>query len=168
VVDDVSAHASEDDGSDNSGSDLTALDFSPTGGDEGSDPDAIDEYVAVDAITDNDGADPQGPLFTVTNPPGTVSVTTYLNGRVQHVGLSPGVTKMTEAQLAQEILVVADVAAVKARAALHTFVAGLLRLQGLDSQSARDFVEHRLSLPTPEQSSAAEGEFAARYAHDVE
>ena len=130
MVDDVSAHASEDDGSDNSGSDLTALDFSSTGGDEGSDLNPIDEYPAVDAITDNDGADPQGPLFTVTNPPGTVSV--------------------------------------KARAALHTFVAGLLRLQGLDSQSARDFVEHRLSLPTPEQSSAAEREFAARYAHDVE
>jgi len=163
VVDDVSAHVSEDDGSD-----LTALDFSPTGGDEGSDLDAIDEYIAVDAIADNDGAVPQGPLFTVTNPPGTVSVTTYLNGRVQHVGLSPGVTKMTEGQLAQEILVAADVAAVKARAALHTFVAGLLRLQGLNSQSARDFVEHRLSLPTPEQASAAEGAFAARYSHDVE
>jgi len=168
VVDDVSAHASEDDGLDNSGSDLTALDFSPTGGDEGSGLDAIDEYIGVDAIADNDGAVPQGPLFTVTNPPGTVSVTTYLNGRVQHVGLSPGVTKMTEGQLAQEILVAADVAAVKARAALHTFVAGLLRLQGLNSQSARDFVEHRLSLPTPEQASATEGAFAARYSHDVE
>jgi hypothetical protein len=168
VVDDVSAHASEDDGSDNSGSDLTALDFPPAGCDEGSDLDAIDEHIAVDAIADNDGAVPQGPLFTVTNPRGTVSVTTYLNGRVQHVGLSPGVTKMTEGQLAQEILVVADVAAVKARAALHTFVAGLLRLQGLDTQSARDFVEHRLSLPTPEQASAAERAFAARYSHDVE
>ena len=95
-------------------------------------------------------------------------MTTYLNGRVQHVGLSPSATKMTEAQLAHEIPVVAEVAAVKARAALHSFVAGLLRLQGVNGDSARDFVERRLSLPTPEQATAAEGEFAARYVHDVE
>jgi hypothetical protein len=95
-------------------------------------------------------------------------VTTYLNGRVQRVDLSPNVTKMTEAQLADEILVVAGVAAMTARSALHTFVAGLLRLQGMDSHSARDFVVGRLCLPTPEQAAVAEAEFAARYAREVD
>jgi ESX secretion-associated protein EspD/H len=164
VVDDFSAHPSEDDGSD---SDLAAaLDFSPTRDPgEQSALDALDEFVPVEK---QDVDDSQGPLFTATNPPGTVVVTAYLNGRVQRVDLSPNVTKMTEAQLADEILVVAGVAAIKARAALHTFVAGLLRVRGMDSDSARDFVERRLSLPTPEQASAVEAEFAARYARDVD
>jgi ESX secretion-associated protein EspD/H len=161
VVDD---DPSKGDGSD---CDLTAaLDFSPTADhDEQSALDALDEYVPADT---HDVDDSHGPLFTVANPPGTVAVTTYLNGRVHRVDLAPGVTKMTEAQLAHEILVVAGVAAVKARAALHTFVASLLRVQGMDGDSARDFVERRLSLPTPEQATAAEAEFAARYARDVQ
>jgi hypothetical protein len=164
VVDGVSDHPSKDDGSD---CDLTAaLDFSShVDHDDQAALDARDEYVPVDT---RDVGDSHGPLFTVTNPPGTVAVTTNLNGRVQRVDLSPGVTKMTEAQLANEILVVAGVAAVKARAALHTFVASLLRVQGMDGDWARDFVERRLSLPTPGQAGAAEAEFAARYAGEVE
>jgi hypothetical protein len=93
--------------------DLTAaLDFSPAHNE--------DEHRAVDT-QDVDGS--HGPLFSVTNPPGTVTVTTYVNGRIQHVALSPSVTKMTEAQLAQEITAVTAIAAIKARAVLHTFVA---------------------------------------------
>jgi hypothetical protein len=129
---------------------------------------ALGEYGADDSVQDAGDTGPQSPLFTVTNPPGTVTVTTYLNGRVQQVELSPSVTKMTETQLAQEIITVAAIAATKARAALHTFVAGLLRLQGMDSASAADFVAHRLSLPTPERAAAAEAEFIARYASDYE
>jgi hypothetical protein len=162
VVNDVTAHPPEDEGPD----DLAALDFSPTGDhDERSRLDALDEYAPVDTHeVDNS----QGPLFTVANPPGTVTVTTYLNGCVQHVGLSQTVTKMTEAELVQEIMAVTAVAATKARAALHTFVAGLLRLQGMDSASASDFAERRLSFPTPEQAAAAEAAFIARYADDYE
>jgi hypothetical protein len=145
---------------------FAALDFSTT--------EDHHEQQAVHALADyapsgtEDVEDSQGPLFTVTNPPGTVTVTTYLNGCVQHVGLAQTVTKMTEAELAQEIMAVTAVAATKARAALHTFVAGLLRLQGMDSASASDFAERRLSFPTPEQAAAAEAAFIARYADDYE
>ena len=149
MIDDVSDDPSGDDGADSGLA--AALDFSVTVDDGQSE---VDES--------------QGPLFTVTNPPGSVTVTTFLNGQVQRVDLSPSVTKMTEAQLAHEILVVAGIAGMKARAALHSFVAGVMRMQGMDSSSARDFVERRLSLPTPEQASAAEAEFAARYARDGE
>lgn len=164
MVDDLPGHASEDAASE---SDLTAaLDFSPIHNeDERPTVDTLDECTPVDTHeVDNS----QGPLFTVANPPGTVTVTTYLNGCVHHVGLSQTVTKMTEAELAQEIMAVTAVAATKARAALHTFVAGLLRLQGMDSASASDFAERRLSFPTPEQAAAAEAAFIARYAGDHE
>jgi hypothetical protein len=144
---------------------LAALDFSRAPDDEQSAVETLDEYSPVD-IHEVDNS--QGPLFTVTNPPGTVTVTTYVNGCVQHVGLSQTVTKMTEAELVQEIIAVTAVAAIKARAALHTFVAGLLRLQGMDSESAGLFVERQLSFPTPEQAAAAEAEFIARYADEGE
>lgn len=69
---------------------------------------------------------------------------------------------------ALEHMIIAGIAATKARAALHTFVAGLLRLQSMDSASAADFVGHRLSLPTPERAAAPKAEFIARYASDHE
>ena len=157
MADDISAHQPEDD--------LATLDFSPAGHhDDRSELDAL-AYAPSD---NQDVDDSHGPLFAVTNPPGTVTVTTYLNGRIRHVELSPSVTKLTEAQLAQEIIAVTAIAAIKARAALHTFVAGLLRLQGMDSTAAGDFVERRLSFPTPEQAAAAEAEFITRYGDDCE
>lgn len=144
---------------------LAALDFSPTGGDHASSLDALGDYAPADTHeVDNS----QGPLFTVANPPGTVTVTTHLNGRIQRVELSPQVTKMTEAQLAQEIIAVSAVAAVKARATLHGFVTGLMRVQGMDSATASDFVERQLSLPTPQQAAVVEAEFIASYADDQE
>lgn len=113
-------------------------------------------------------SDPHGPLFSATNPAGTVTVTAYLNGQVQQVDLAPQVSELTEPELAHEIRAVAAVAAVKASAALHTFVYDLLCEAGQDRGSAREFVAQSLYLPTPEQAVAAEAEFAAHYARDAE
>ena len=33
------------------------------------------------------------PVFTVTNPPGTVTVTTFMDGRVKQIDLSPKATE---------------------------------------------------------------------------
>src|SRR3954454_23446421 len=163
VVDDRPDHRSDRDVPEDDN--FAALDFSPTPDDEQHAVETLDEYSPVDM---HEVDDSQGQLFTVTNPPGTVTVTTYVNGCVQHVGLSQTVTRITETELAQEIIAVTAVAAIKARAALHTFVAGLLCLQGMHSESAGHFVERQLSFPTPEQAAAAEAEFIARYANDGE
>ena len=51
------------------------------------------------------------PLFTVTNPPETVTVTAFMDGRVHQIELAPKVTNLTERDLAEEILVIAGLAA---------------------------------------------------------
>jgi hypothetical protein len=115
--------------------------------------------------------------FTVTNPPGTVSVSALMDGRTQRVKLSPTVTKLTESELAEEITVLAGLARQKGLAGTHTYlldnaseVEGLQELNnlGLDgSEVFRDFVEIGMQLPTPEQADAAQAEvFAARYTAD--
>ena len=65
-----------------------------------------------DVYTRTDSADDElpVPVFTVTNPPGTVTVTAFLDGRVKQIELSPKVTDMTETDLADEIVVIAGLA----------------------------------------------------------
>lgn len=58
----------------------------------------------------------QVPMTVVTNPPETVAVTAYPTGNVARIELSHKVTAMTEAELAEEIVVVADTATKKASA----------------------------------------------------
>ncbi|KBD99431.1 ESX-1 secretion-associated protein EspD [Mycobacterium tuberculosis M2376] len=110
-------------------------------------------------------------LFTVTNPPRTVSVSTLMDGRIDHVELSARVAWMSESQLASEILVIADLARQKAQSAQYAFI--------LDRMSQQvDADEHRVALlrktvgetwglPSPEEAAAAEAEvFATRYSDD--
>ncbi|MGE7002991.1 hypothetical protein ACQKHK_12765, partial [Staphylococcus capitis] len=75
--------------------------------------DAFDEYVP--ASEDGVEQEHSSPLYTVTNPARTVSVTVCLDGRVDHVELAANVTDMTERELADEITVIADLARQKAR-----------------------------------------------------
>lgn len=90
-------------------------------------------------------------LFTVTNPPRTVSVSTLMDGRIDHV--------------------IADLARQKAQSAQYAFI--------LDRMSQQvDADEHRVALlrktvgetwglPSPEEAAAAEAEvFATRYSDD--
>lgn len=156
-------------GSDDDRADLSAFDFfvvdRETGG---SDLDAFDP--APEEASDDELP---VPLFTVTNPPGTVSVTTYLDGRVRRIDLSPRVTAMTETHLCEEILVIAGLATQDARSAQYTFMLEGMRQQrgrgddrgdDRDDVATRDFLNRDLDLPTPEQARALRAEvFATRY-----
>jgi len=159
--------------------DLAALDFSAEGeGSDESELDALGEYVAADEGRDDESAADAlaeaeeadfPPLFTVTNPPGSVTVTTFVDGRVHQIDLSPKVTTMTETHLAEEIVVIAGQATQDARSAQYAFMLEGMRQQGHDNVATRDFLARDLDLPSPEEAEAARAEvFATRYAggHD--
>jgi len=171
--------------------DLTALDFSVAddGSGEQSGADTLHEYAPaepedtgteLDAVhwqteeTEEEDEHNALQLFTVTNPPETVSVSALIDGRTHQVELSPKVTSMSESELADEILVLADLARQKGLAGQHTYLLGNdLLLEGMrdwgfdGSAVLRDFMENGLGMPTPEQAEAAQAEvFATRYARD--
>lgn len=189
---DFSSHQSTS--GDDSHEESDALDFSAVTDDsEESDVEALSEFAraepeeaeteleaiaaATEASEDEEDEEDGVQQFTVTNPPGTVSVSALMDGRTQRVKLSPTVTKLTESELAEEITVLAGLARQKGLAGTHTYlldnaseVEGLQELNnlGLDgSEVFRDFVEIGMQLPTPEQADAAQAEvFAARYTAD--
>lgn len=146
--------------------DLAALDFSTAeDASEKSDLDALGDFVVPG---DADGELPV-PLFTLSNPPGTVTVTTFMDGRVHQIDLSPKATTMTETRLAEEIVVIAGLATQDARSAQYAFMLEGMRQQGHDNVATRDFLARDLDLPSPEEAEAARAEvFATRYAggHD--
>lgn len=116
---------------------------------------------------DDDHDDLAAPLFTVTNPPGTVAVTTHLDGRVQQIDLSPKVTTMTETDLADEIAVIAGLATQNARSAQYAAMLDGMRQQGQDDVATRDFLTRELQLPSPEEADSERAQvFATRYAGD--
>lgn len=125
-----------------------------------------DRSVADDAAPPGENHQP-GPLFTVTNPPGTVTVSAYMDGRIHVVDLSPRAVALTEASLAEEIVVIAGLATQDARAAQYALMLDGMGEQGHDSVATRDFLERDLQLPSPEQATAARASvFADRYAGD--
>ena len=195
--DDLSAldFSSYQSGSDDKGHEAAdALDFSATDADSAeSDAEVLDAYAptepeevdteleAIAATTEpSDDEDDEADgvqQFTVTNPPETVSVSALIDGRTQRVTLSPTATQLTEAELADEIIVLAELARQKGLAGQRAYVMesaadnpGLQQLNdmGMDStQLLRDFVETGMRLPTEEQAETAQAEvFAARYAAD--
>jgi hypothetical protein len=179
-------------GNDDDHDDLAALDFSVADdGEEGSAVDALDVYAPAEtedtdtelaaihsASADGEGEDEEesGPLFTVTNPPETVSVSALIGGRVHQISLSPKVTGMSESELADEIVVIAGLARQKGRAGEHTYLlendslSETMRAMGLDGNEVlRDFMENGVGLPTPEKADAEQAAvFATRYTDDHE
>jgi ESX secretion-associated protein EspD/H len=159
MVGDIPSHDSDDERDD-----LAALDFSvarsePTE----SDLDALGDYADVPA---EDGELPV-PVFAVTNPPGTVTVTAFLDGRVKQIELSAKVTEMTETDLADEIVVIAGLATADARSAQYAYMLEGMRQQGHDDVTTRDFLARDLDLPTPDEVKAARAQlFSTRYAGD--
>jgi hypothetical protein len=166
--------AADEDGAE---SDVEALDaYAPT------EPEEVDtELEAIAATTepsdDEDDEDDGVQQFTVTNPPETVSVSALIDGRTQRVTLSPTATQLTESELADEIVVLAELARQKGLAGQRAYVMesaadnpGLQQLNemGMDStQLLRDFVDTGMRLPTEEQAETAQAEvFAARYTAD--
>jgi ESX secretion-associated protein EspD/H len=166
---------------DERGSSLDALDdYAPDGREDASTLDELGEYgpaevtehggdalAAVEPVAPDDNADndAQMPLISATNPPGTVTVTAHLDGLVQQVELSASTTTMTESQLAEEVRVVADVAAKKATSAMYIFMVELMVAQGIGRETAETFMQSNMSLATPQQARAAEVELAARHSH---
>ncbi|RFD23873.1 secretion protein EspD [Mycobacterium uberis] len=120
---------------------------------------------------DDEQEAPEIAIFTVTNPPRTVSVSVLMDGRVDHVELSKRVTWMSESQVASEILVIADLARQKAQSAQYTFILDKMsRLANGDEHRIAllgESVGNVWGLPSPEQVAAAEaGVFATRYSDD--
>ncbi|MEI7716455.1 MAG: hypothetical protein WCI78_10240 [Mycobacterium sp.] len=97
--------------------------------------------------------------FTVANPAGTVWVSAGIGGMTLRVDLSPTVVGMTEAKLAEEVRVLADLARLKGQAGQLA----LLLDAGVADADADDG-----DLPTLEQAAAAQAAvFAARYGGDA-
>lgn len=149
-------------------SDLGALDFSID--DASPVENEIDSFLGgFTAVASSDELDTSDEIesFTVTNPPGTVTVTTLIDGRVHQIELSPRATTMTETLLAEEIVVIAGLATQSARSAQYTALLAGMREHGHDGVGTRDFLSRDLQLPTPEQALAARAAvFAARYTGD--
>lgn len=113
-------------------------------------------------------ADQEIAVFAVTNPEGSVSVSALMDGRVEYVQLSEKVTRMSESQLASEILVIADLARQKAQSAQYTFLLDKMGQTADEGEQhialLREFTGNSWNLPTPEQAAAAAAEvFATRY-----
>lgn len=133
-----------------------------------------DEVVISDAVvTEHDQPaldDEPIPFgYTVTNPPQTVTVTALMDGRIHRVRLAPGVTNMTEVELADEILVIAGLARQDGRSAQYDVMYSGLRELGHDRAEAKDFLSRSLDLPSPEDAAATRAHiFATRYSGEVD
>ena len=138
----------------------------------GTEPRAIDAL--PDDIGDSAGRDAaanesSGQMDTVTNPPETVSVTALMGGSIHSVELSADAGRMTESELAAEILVVAGLASQKAGAVLHTLLTDDVSAQGVNDHGIlSDLLGPRfMNLPSPKQAAEAQAVvFATRYASD--
>ena len=136
-------------------------------------PDLPDDELDLAAVLDfsapggaDEGESPV-PVFTVTNPPGSVTVSAAMDGSIRQIELGAGASAMTEGDLADEIVVVARLAAQDARAAQYTMVLEGMRERGHDDAATRDFLSRDLELPSPEQAQAARAQvFSARYPGD--
>ncbi|CKG83635.1 hypothetical protein [Mycolicibacterium smegmatis] len=138
--------------------------YLPTAGDADSSLDALDA-VASAPISEVDEPDP-GPLFSATNPPGTITVTAYLSGWLQRIDLAPSVVNMTESQLAREIADLAQIATKKAGAGQYVFLLYSTVQQVGDSPGVRSMLKETLGLPTPEEAAEAEAAYTARYTRE--
>lgn len=122
-------------------------------------PDAADinAFAPLAATT----ASPESGLVTVANSQGSVSVSADMGGRIHRVDLSAGATSMGEQQLAEEILVIANLARQRARSAQYTLLLDTLAeapVQEPESQPALlEFVTKAMGVATPEDADATEG-----------
>ena len=125
--------------------------------DNGSDSSGIDEAEADEDET------PQPILFTVTHPSQAITVQALISGAVRHVELEPSVSQMTESELTRAIMLTAELACMKGRAAQYTLAKDLMEYQGVDRNTVEDFLEESVRLPTPAQAEAAETAVNSQY-----
>lgn len=127
----------------------------------------VPDLAALDALEVPAGARDGLPsdAFTVSNPMGSVTVSAHPDGRIERIDLSPSSTEMTETELAEEIVVIAGLAAQDAKSAQYVTMLEGMREQGHDDHATREFLQRDLDLPTPEQAWARRNEvFTTRYA----
>jgi hypothetical protein len=123
--------------------------------------DAFDDY-ALNIAGDDVHESPMA-LFTVTNPPGTVSATAAIGGRIRCIDIHD-TSSFNEAQLADEIVTLAELAKEKAQAAQHAVTVELMRGLGHDRAGTSGYLQYSIGLPEPDAVSARMAEvFAARY-----
>lgn len=113
-------------------------------------------------------ASPESGLAKVANPQGTVAVSADMGGRIHRVDLSAGATSMGEQQLAEEILVIANLARQRARSAQYTLLLDTLAEAPVQDPESRpallEFVRKTMGVATPEDAAATEEKvFATRY-----
>lgn len=139
--------------------------------------DALDFTNLIEQPEDNSAAETPTPdadddavlavYFTVTNPPGTVSVSAMASGQPAHIDLSPRVVDMTESQLAEEILVIASLATQQALAGQNLILSSVLERLGADRNTIRNHLEHDAGLPSAQAVLAEKAQiFATRYRDD--
>ncbi|OBB26910.1 hypothetical protein A5792_23935 [Mycolicibacterium peregrinum] len=149
----------EETGYDRAGCDDTELDAIPD-----SVPAPVPKQDDWDVLSGPEEADEEVvPVIQAMNTPGTVACAVFLSGTVSHVSLDSSVSSLDEAQLAEEIRVVADVATKKASALLHINVVETLVEQGWNLREAREFVEANVPFSTPQQAYEAELALDARH-----
>ena len=139
--------------------------------DHDADESTLDAFDFVDPAYDSDTDDGAVPamLFTVTNPPGTVSVTVTADGGPTQIDLEPRAVDMTESQLADEISLMATLAGQNALAGQHVLISSIMLRLGHDRLSVQSYLEHELGLPSAEAVLAEKAEiFAARYRDEAE
>jgi hypothetical protein len=152
---DTAPHESDDERDDLA----AALDFSAPEP-AGSDLDALEVYAPAEE-------EPAAAVVTVTNPPGSVTVSAYLDGRVKRIDLSHRASQLTESELAAEIVVIAGLAAQDAKSAQYAVVLEGMRERGHDDAATRDFLSRDFDLPSPEQAQAERARvFSTRYPGD--
>jgi hypothetical protein len=143
-----------------------APDFAASGAEDDGDY-GLDAFDVYQPSVSAESAEPGEPSFVVTNPPGTVTVSTYFDGRVQRIELSPQATDAGEEELAAEIVVIAGLATQRARAAQFSYMLEGMQGHGHDTVDTRDFLNRSVGLPSPEDAEAAQAKvFATRYQGD--
>ncbi|NOR03770.1 YbaB/EbfC family DNA-binding protein [Mycolicibacterium fortuitum] len=124
-------------------------DYSPT--DDGNhDNWIVESHDARQSSTAEDDSTVETLIVTARNPGGSVTATATIDGRVFQLDLAPLVTRMTEPELAAEIVKVCGLATKQAEAAQYYLVANLMDELGQDPAGTRAFLEHTIGLPTPE------------------
>jgi hypothetical protein len=89
-------------------------------------------------------------LVTGSDPGHSVTATALLGGRIIQIELAPTVAKLSEAELAREIVAVCNLTTRQAEAAQHHLIASLMCSLGHDPVSTRGFLEHTVGLPSPQ------------------
>jgi len=117
-------------------------------GDTGGAAEALDVQAR---ITDEEQEWPVGPFMAI-NLAETVSVSSRMDGSIEDIDLSPKVTSMSESDLAEEILAVAELARQEGQAGRYNYIFQVGQRLGIaENEAISEMLQEFLDLPTPEK-----------------